>query len=399
MYYKYLLLSSMMLFGLFYSCQKEATPTPEPSERPISTTPSNDTDIKIIEDTFQEIPVVITGKARQAIRGNATENDQDTEELIIWDFVVAFERFLGEVELHFRPTDSALPIIMTDQEGNLWDLFGVAVSGPRQGQQLKPVNSGLGYWFTFGAMYPGSEIYRNPNIPDVPMIPNDPEWGISTQHVFNIVGLDGIPSINLPQFLNYRNDPSPALDAYLEPNDIVIVVELNGATKVYPHPILDYHEIVNDEIGGHPVSITYCPLTGTSKIWDRKGTEASLFGISGFLYNSNLLPFDRITESLWHQLEGRCVNGNRLGETIPLIPHVEMPWSIFQQIYSEGQILSTQTGFDRNYRLYPYGDYRENQSLLLVPVANEDSRLPNKERVFSIIHDGKAKIYRAEEFF
>ncbi len=110
----------------------------------------------------------------------------------------------------------------------------------------------------------------------------------------------------------------------MDPEDLLIVVQIYGALKAYPHPILDYHEIVNDEVGGHPVSVTYCPLTGTAKVWDRLGTEAYLFVFSGFLYNSNLLPFDRITQSLWHQLEGKCINGDRIREKVYLVSHVEM---------------------------------------------------------------------------
>ena len=130
-------------------------------------------------------------------------------------------------------------------------------------------------------------------------------------------GKDGIPSIENPNFSSIEQ-----ID-FLEEQDIVIIVETGEDIKAYPHPILDWHEIVNDDIiemvngelvANSSLSLTYCPLTGTAIGWDSNvaGTKTS-FGVSGLLYNSNLMPYDRATDSYWSQMEHKCVKGELAG--------------------------------------------------------------------------------------
>ena len=191
-------------------------------------------------------------------------------------------------------------------------------------------------------------------------------------------------------FLPTTNDEE---SFFVADNDLVIVVSLNGETKVYPHSILDWHEIVNDVVGGEQLSITYCPLTGTAKIF--KQNDA--FGVSGLLYNSNVIAFDRTTESLWTQLDAQCIYGPRIGEEIETVPFVEMPWSSWRRFQSSPKVMSDDTGINRDYNEYPYGDYRETD-IVSFPLRYLDRRLPVKERVFSIIIDGQAKAISHERF-
>jgi hypothetical protein len=177
-----------------------------------------------------------------------------------------------------------------------------------------------------------------------------------------------------------------------------MVVSQNGETKIYPHKILDWHEIVNDKVGGVDISLTYCPLTGTGKVWKRKEEDlADGFGVSGLLYNSNLLAFDRFTESFWHQLEGIAVFGDRRGERLDLVPFVETSWGTWRGLAQDPLVMSEQTGIDRDYTIYPYGDYKTSD-LIAYPILYDDERLSPKQRVFSIIVEGQAKVYQLTDF-
>ena len=136
-------------------------------------------------------------------------------------------------------------------------------------------------------------------------------------------GQDGIPSIDTPNFSTVSQV------GFLNPNDIVIAIETEGGVKAYPHPILDWHEIVNDDLaGGKSLALTYCPLTGTAIGWDGMvNGNKTTFGVSGLLYNSNLIPYDRVTDSNWSQMSHKCVNGPLIGTEIGTFHVVEMSFN------------------------------------------------------------------------
>lgn len=220
------------------------------------------------------------------------------------------------------------------------------------------------------------------------------EWLIPKAQVFDGgPGKDGIPALSDPSFtsvdqLNYLSD-----------DDLVIGYGHDGEYKAYPHSILDWHEIINDEIKGSKIAITYCPLTGTGIGWDRmiQGNETT-FGVSGLLYNSNLIPYDRHTDSYWSQINLNCVNGTLKGQNAITHQVIETTWKTWKEMYPNSKVITTETGFDRNYNTYPYGDYRTNHEKLLFPVSPNDERMPSKERVLAVIDDGKAKVYRFNNF-
>lgn len=200
-------------------------------------------------------------------------------------------------------------------------------------------------------------------------------------------GKDGIVALTNPEFIPVSQD-----NYYLD-SDLVIGVKIDDFIRAFPHPILDQHEIVNHTLGDTSFALSYCPLTGSGVAWD---TSASLldntFGVSGLLYNSNLIPYDRETDSNWSQMLLLCVNGERLGQEPSLIAVVETTWKTWKELYPDSFVLSHETGFNRNYRVYPYGNYKTNDSLLF-SVSNEDSRLHKKERVHGILVGGKTKTY------
>jgi len=219
------------------------------------------------------------------------------------------------------------------------------------------------------------------------------EWLIPKDQVFDGgPGRDGIPSVDNPQFTNV-NDAS-----YLQDNDLVIGIKIGGTIRAYPHPILDWHEIVNDEISGQKTAITYCPLTGSAIAWKREGIVSnSTFGVSGLLYNSNLIPYDRGSSSNWSQMRLQCVNGTHIGKDIETSKIIETTYKTWREIYPGSQLLSSNTGFGRQYGNYPYGNYRTNGDLLF-PAGNEDNRLNKKARVLGLIVGSTTMVFPISSF-
>ncbi len=133
-------------------------------------------------------------------------------------------------------------------------------------------------------------------------------------------------------------------------------------------------------------------------MWERDGADRTFsFGVTGLLYNSNILSFDRETESYWSQLNAKCVNGARKGQTRKIYPHIETYWKTWLLVDSHADIMTENTGQDRDYTEYPYGDYRTNDRVAY-PLFLDDLRLPRKERVFSVIVGDQAKVYQLKDF-
>ncbi len=223
---------------------------------------------------------------------------------------------------------------------------------------------------------------------------SDREWSIPTNEIFDGgPGKDGIPSVDKPEFTNISQTD------YLDEDDLVVGIVINGEAKAYPHVILDWHEIVNDELAGSKFAVTYCPLTGTATAWNRviDNTETT-FGVSGLLYNSNLIPYDRETDSYWSQIALKGISGDLINDQISTIPVIETSWNTWKKMYPQSQIMTTNTGFSRDYGDYPYGDYRTNNSRLIFPVSPTDNRLPSKERVLGILSEEGQKAYSINDF-
>ena len=208
-------------------------------------------------------------------------------------------------------------------------------------------------------------------------------------------GKDGIPSIDNPVFVSANNIEA----AYINNEDLVLGLKYGEEIKAYPHKILDYHEIVNDIVEGIPFSINYCPLTGTGFTWKGElNISNSTFGVSGLLYNSNLILYDRETDSNWSQMRIQCINGSQIGDRPEIISIIETTWATWKEMFPETVVMSQFTGFNRNYNNYPYGDYITNHDLLLFSVNPTNDSLPTKERVYSIIDGVSSKVYRFPDF-
>jgi hypothetical protein len=172
---------------------------------------------------------------------------------------------------------------------------------------------------------------------------------------------DGIPSIDDPQFA----DSSTWNDLEYRENGLVIGVDVDGVRRAYPFQVIVWHEIVNDTINGKPILISYCPLCGSAIAFERTvdGVEAE-FGVSGLLYNSDLLMYDRTDESLWSQINGTAVVGDQVGKRLEYYPSEIMTWGDWRKTYPDSAVLTTDTGAARDYSRDPYENYYFDESLL-----------------------------------
>jgi Protein of unknown function (DUF3179) len=200
---------------------------------------------------------------------------------------------------------------------------------------------------------------------------------------------DGIPPIDEP-----RPVPVPAADAWLDDGEPVLVVEVGGAVRAYPVQILVWHEIVNDELGGRPIAVTYCPLCNSSLVFDREvdGVGLLRFGTTGNLRHSDLVMWDDRTESWWQQLTGEAVVGALTGMRLEVLPSQILGWADFRARHPDGDVLSRDTGHDREYGANPYVGYDEPESEPFLLEQRADGRLPPKERVVAIGHEDGAVV-------
>jgi len=196
-------------------------------------------------------------------------------------------------------------------------------------------------------------------------------------------GKDGIPALNNPTFVAIGEEA-------LEDEVQGVFVERGTDKRFYPYNILVWHEIVNDTIGGEPLAITFCPLCGSAIVFDRVvGGRTLTLGVSGLLYESNLVMFDRETESLWSQVLGRAVVGELLGTELEIESMSVLTYKVLKAKYPDAKVLSQKTGHPRNYTIYPYGDYDENDDIYF-PVSVTDARYQAKTIMYVTPFDGRS---------
>ena len=198
---------------------------------------------------------------------------------------------------------------------------------------------------------------------------------------------DGIPSIDNPKFI--LADKA----SYLRDHNPVLGMNYKGVTKAYPINILNWHEIVNDLFNEEPVVITFCPLCGSGMAFSALiNGKAHTFGVSGLLYSSDVLLFDRQTQSLWSQLMTKSISGPHKGKRFISIPVQHTTWLDWKTRNPETLVLSTKTGFSRDYSDSPYAEYLESPETMF-PLSSVSRRYHPKEEVFGIEIDGQFKVY------
>lgn len=213
------------------------------------------------------------------------------------------------------------------------------------------------------------------------------------QIVRNVVPRDAIPALFRPAYA------SVAQARFMRADDRVIVVDYAGEQLAYPTRILDHHEIVNDVVNGHPLAVTYCPLCGSAVAFFPVVSGRLLtFGVSGDLYNSNLLMYDRQTNSLWLQETGTAVEGPMKGSTLTMYPVAYDTWSNWSAHHPKGKVLSIHTPYEQRFSSYvesPYAGYESTPQLWFY-VNHDDKRLPRKARVIGVGVGGAYKAYPEE---
>lgn len=202
---------------------------------------------------------------------------------------------------------------------------------------------------------------------------------------------DGIPSIDRPNFIVQSE-----ADTWLKDDEPGVALDFQQHSRFYPFQILVWHEIVNDTIGKQRVLITYCPLCLTGIVFDPViNGERVEFGTSGKLWNSNLLMYDRKTDSLWSQVLGEAVVGEMTGAKLAILPSDIMKYGVWKRQHSSGEVLSRPTGTARTYGRDPYGDYYTTAGTYF-PLTHKDARLEDKAFVLGIVINGQAKAYAAD---
>ena len=203
---------------------------------------------------------------------------------------------------------------------------------------------------------------------------------------------DGIPSIDAPVFTDVDEAD------FLRADDRVLGLNINGEAKAYPIKILNWHEIVNDVVGGTAVAITWCPLCGSGVVFASDiGGERRSFGVSGLLYQSDVLLYDRASESLFSQLEAEAISGPLLGQRLRALPVSYSSWSAWRARYPEGLVLTRATGYRRDYDRDPYAGYDKSRQLYFAVNNAAPPQLHPKERVFGISHANTSKAYPVSE--
>jgi hypothetical protein len=203
---------------------------------------------------------------------------------------------------------------------------------------------------------------------------------------------DGIPAIDNPKFV------SVVKAEHMQANDRILGIEINGISKAYPIGILNWHEIVNDKIKGQHFAVTYCPLCGTGVAFESSVSGNNLdFGVSGLLYNSDVLLYDRQTESLWSQILSKAVTGEYKGIKLKRLPIEHTSWADWARQHPDTLVLSHKTGYARDYRRDPYSGYADSRTLYFEVSNKAPAYFHPKERILGLEIDDRFKAYPFSE--
>lgn len=338
-----------------------------------SVTPIVEHEIKssIINDTFEETNVVIYYYPA-------------------FEVMVAYKAEIEGQPLEFSEVND-FPVIMQDQLGNQYNIFGEVMSGPNQGAQLEFINQMKGYWFAIASFYPEATLYYENTIKERLEINGTNDWLVPSEYIVRGALPNAIPAINSPRFETINGSIGEFNKENNDLSTLSLVIKYKETVRVYPERTLEFHEIVNDQIDDLKFTLSYCPLTSTGTCWIKTDND---FYVSGLLYNANLILSDWNTGNLWSQIYGQSINGTNSGQVCEKLPSIEMNSQGKVNLVGTAEVLSLEDELPSE---SPYAGYKIRESVGY-PVSYLDDRLPNKERVLAIIIDGKAKVYRTFDF-
>jgi hypothetical protein len=295
------------------------------------------------------------------------------------------------------PANAAIGALRLEgSNGGRWYPDGVADDASAD---LVSVPGHNAFWFAWSVFHPGTEVWEGDTIGEATILEDSSgECTIPCDEIFSgCPGRDCIPPLDSPEMVPVGS----AELSYLNDDDIVLGVLTGDGPRAYPHNILWWHEVANVEIGGEAFAITLCPLTGSGLRFDRRGFvdgETVRLGVSGLLYNSNLIMWDRETESIWSQMRLEALSGPQIRNIAPLLPVLEMTWLAWRTLHPDTLALSSATGFSRDYGSYPYVrgglDYRTNDNDTFASTRPPpDDQFENKDMVFGVSVNGSVKAY------
>ena len=294
--------------------------------------------------------------------------------------------------LRLSLSDNGGSLLLMDEDSVEYDVFGNA-TGLGDEFSLQTILNYKVYWFAASSFFPGIALYNAPSKEIGELgLESDPDWLIPTTNIYVGSSRDGLQSIDAPSF---KEKSLPSFEASDEPDDNKLVLGLLLSNKPFavPYSIMNWHEIVNAfQIDANTV-ITYCPLTGSSLVF-KSDTEKQDFGVSGLLYNNNLIMYSRgADENLWQQMTLTCVFGPKKGEQLPFINSVELTYGEWKKLYPDTGYLSEETGQVRDYDEDPYPGYSAEDYLIYYPIDYQDGRLNAKQKVLLVQAGGEVKAY------
>ncbi len=295
------------------------------------------------------------------------------------------------------PADGAIANLrLQSADGDRWYLDGLPENASTN---LVSVPGHNAFWFAWSVFHPGTDVWEGDAVASATIAGDaSGECSIPCGEIFSgCPGRDCIPPLDSPAMVPVG---SPQL-SYLNDDDLVLGVLTADGPRAYPHNILWWHEVANDEVAGEAFAVTLCPLTGSGLRFDRRrfvDGQTVRLGVSGLLYNSNLIMWDRETESIWSQMRLESVSGPEIRSPSPLIPVLEMTWLAWRSLHPDTVAISSDTGFARDYRSYPYVrggvDYRVNDNDTFASTQPPpDDQFANKDMVFGVTINGAFKAY------
>ena len=348
-------------------------------QTPDETTGGKGTTASVVNDQMNGMPVVVFSNPRTQT-------------------MIAYERIFDGEELVLAIDSTSAQITLKDQFDNKWNIFGEGISDHNRGEKLGELNTIYGYWFSLVSIYDTIEIYDDPSTIINNRSLDNNEWRVPTTNLVSTGPLDTYPSIDDPKYFNAEElvRTSDGLQGVYDRSALMTVIKMDETIYLYPHNILNYHESVNDQIGELHFTLSYCPLTQTSQVWNRSFINNSTLGISGILYNNNLVLYDRLNNDYWSQILQEPINANANQSTPLTLPYFEMTLNEALQLEGTKMMLSTNTGFNREYDVDIYQSYKADQDIIYYRIFNNESQFfAPKEKVLGIVSNGRIKVYPA----
>ncbi len=285
-------------------------------------------------------------------------------------------------------TAFALMLFRDLETGTIWNLRGEATNGELAGSRLEQLPAYSAFWFAWASFWPDTAVWGQGGSG---RLAADTFKAVPVSEYLPDVPKDAIPPLD-DEDLGFGHATFDYVFDFLEDDDIVLGVVIGNEVRAYPIKILNWHEIVNHELGGQKLSVTYCPLTASGINF---AADNIAFGNTGGLYYNNMVMYDRETESFWAQMKASAILGERAGERLELLPIFQGTWQAWKTLYPETQALNTRTGYSRSYSddIYIRSGYTTSTEIWFPQTPPIDPRFHPKDMVLGLLGVDTAKAY------